>query len=238
MNNLITTKQFVFSSILNSINTIIWLFFFLTTLNPKTFLFLTSISGDLNSIYLFLCLLCDISNYCCKSSKLEPLNDFLRNKLSNVINPMSYLVTILFWALFFMGGMDDMNTLYMILFNIYEHIFISIFVIVDIIISNHKRHFFSKIVLFFIYLYLFLYGIICGVATFVYDSPPYPFLKKIKYYILIIYCISFIVIAFLCYLLHILIYIIKDKYTNKKIILVNENERINTYVNRESSISK
>ena len=234
MNNLVTKKQFICSLILNGSNTVIWLYFFITTLKPKTFLFLTSISGDLNSIYLLLCLTCDISNFCFKSAKLESLNDFLRNKFSNVINPMSYLVTILFWGLFFMGGMDDMDTLYYILFNIYEHIFITIFVILDIIIANHKRHYFSKIILLFLYLYLLVYGIICGLATFVYDNPPYPFLKKIKYYILIIYCIVFIFIMFLCYLLHLLIYKWKDKCENRGTVLVNESININS--NRKSSV--
>ena len=234
MNNLVTKKQFICSLILNGSNTVIWLYFFITTLKPKTFLFLTSISGDLNSIYLLLCLTCDISNFCFKSAKLESLNDFLRNKFSNVINPMSYLVTILFWGLFFMGGMDDMDTLYYILFNIYEHIFISIFVILDIIIANHKRHYFSKIVLLFLYLNLLVYGIICGLATFVYDNPPYPFLKKFKCYILIIYCIVFIFIMFLCYLLHLLIYKWKDKCENRGTVLVNESININS--NRKSSV--
>ena len=178
MENKITKNQFIFSVILNSFNTIIWLYFFITTLTPKTFIFLTSISGDLNCIYLLLCLICDITNYCFNSPKLDSLNDFLRNKLSHVINPMSYLVTILYWGLFLMGGMDNMDSLYYILFNIYEHTFITLFVILDIIIANHKRHYFSKIILFFIYLYLFLYGIIASISTFVYDSPPYPFLKR------------------------------------------------------------
>ena len=96
---------------------------------------------------------------------------------------MSYLVTILFWGLFFMGGMDDMDTMYYILFNIYEHIFITLFVILDIIVSQHERHYFSKLTLLFIYIYLILYGVVCGISTFVFDNPPYPFLKKIKLFI-------------------------------------------------------
>ena len=233
-NNLITKKQFISSLIINGLNTIIWLYFFISTLKPKTFLFLTSISGDFNSIYLLLCLICDISNYCFNSSKLDSLNNFLRNKLSNIINPISYLVTILFWGLFFMGGMDDMDTLYYILFNIYEHIFITIFVILDVIIANHKRHYFSLIILLFLYLYLFLYGIISGLATFVYDNPPYPFLKKIKSYILIIYCAVFIFMTFLCYLFHILIYKCKEKFNNRGTTLVNESIGVDSV--RKSSI--
>ena len=236
MEKVITKDQFIFSVILNGSNTIIWLYFFMTTLNPKTFIFLTSISGDLNSIYLLLCLICDISNYCFNSLKLESLNDFLRNKISHVINPMSYLVTILYWVLFLMGGMDDMDSLYYIFFNIYEHTFITLFAILDIIMANHKRHKFSKKIIFFIYLYLFLYGIIAGISTFVYDCPPYPFLKKIKYYVLIIYCSLFILIAFLCYLFHIFIYKMKDKNNNNGYIVVNESVGPNSDPNRQSSI--
>jgi len=236
MNNEITTKQLIFSIILNGSNTIIWLYFFITTLNPKTFLFLTSITGDLNCIYLFLCLICDISSYCSDGQKLYLLKEFLRNKLSHIINTMSYLVTILFWGLFLMGQMDDMDSLYSILFNIYEHIIITIFVILDIIIAEHKKHFFSKIILGFIYLYLFLYGIICGIATFVFDNAPYPFLKKIKYYVLIIYCIIFIFIAFLCYLFHIFLYKMKDKCTTKGEILLNERIQPSSVSNRETNV--
>ena len=235
MNNAITTKQFVGSLLLNGSNTIIWLYFFITTLKPKTFLFLTSINGDLNSIYLLLCLICDISNYCFSSVKLDCLKDFLRNKLSHIINTISYLVTILFWGLFLMGQMeDDMDTIYNIFFNIYEHIIITIIVILDIIIAEHQRHFFSKITLAFIYIYLFLYGIGCGIVTFVFDKAPYPFLQKLKYYIIIIYCINFIFIAFLCYLFHVFIYKMKDKCTNKGNILINE--RIEPDSNRETNI--
>lgn len=233
MDKPLTTKKFIFSCLINGTNTIIWLYFFITTLEPKTFLFLTSISGDLNSINLLLCLICDISNYCFKSSKLDSLNDFIRNKISNVINPISYLVTILFWCLYFMGRMEEMDTLYYILFNIYEHIFITIFVILDIIIADHTRHYFSKIILVFIYIYLVLYGIVCGLATFVFNNPPYPFLKKIKYYILIIYCIAFLIITFLCYLFHIFVYRMKEKCTHKENIILTE--KINSSSNREST---
>ena len=148
---------------------------------------------------------------------------------------MSYLVTILFWGLFFMGGMEDMDTLFYVLFNIYEHICITIFVILDIIIAKHERHYFSKVTLILIYLYLISYGIICGIATFVFDNPPYPFLKKIKYYVLIIYCIVFIFITFLCYLFHLFIYKMKYKCNNKGNILVNESIGPNSEQTRESS---
>ena len=235
MRKAITTKEFTLSCIFNGLNTIIWAYFFITTLTPKTFLFLTSISGDLNSIYLLLSLICDISYFCFNSEKLEILNNLLRNKVSNILNPMSYLVTILFWALFFMGGMDDMDTLYDIIFNVYEHIFITLFVILDIIVSHHERHYFSKLTLLFIYIYLILYGVVCGVSTFVFDNPPYPFLKKIKTYVLIIYCIIFIFVTFICYLFHIFIYKMKYKCMDKGIILVNESIGPNSSSSRPSS---
>ena len=228
MKHLITKKQIILSCLFNGSNTIIWLYFFITTLNPKTFLYLTSLSGDLNSIYLYLCLTCDISNYFFKSSKLNSLNNFIRNYFSHVINPISYFVTFLFWGLFLMGGMDEMNNLYDIFFNIYEHIFITIFIILDILIADHTKHIFSGIILGFIYIYLVFYGLLCGFSTFILDYPPYPFLQKIKKYILFIYCIIFIIIMFFCYYLHILIYKIKDKFVNRTSVLVNESIESNT----------
>ena len=102
MRNNITLKQFIISCIINVIN----FFYFLGydfTLNYRSLIFLTIITLDFNTIYLLLSFICDISLFIFKSQKLEPLNDFMRNKVCQVANPLSYAVTILFWSLALFG---------------------------------------------------------------------------------------------------------------------------------------
>ena len=61
--------------------------------------------------------ICDISLFVFKSTKLEVLNDFMRNKICHIANPISYIVTILFWSLALFGGMGDIvgNVLFLMI---------------------------------------------------------------------------------------------------------------------------
>ena len=102
-----TTKQFIISCIINVLNSIFYFFSYKVTFNYKGLIYLTILTLDFNCIYLFLSFICDISFFIFKSERLEKLNDFLRNKFCHVFNPLSYLVTILFWSLAAMGGMGD-----------------------------------------------------------------------------------------------------------------------------------
>ena len=226
MRNSISNKEFCLSLLFNGINTITWIsfttYYTIQGTELKTLIFLTMITWNFNSIYLLLCLICDISFYF-KSKKLEPLNDFLRNKFCNVINTMSFEVTVLYWALLFMGGMRNLTGFLDFLSNFYFHFLISVLVILDIFIANHRRHRFSYITLCFCYVYLVCYFIYGSVLTWVFDKPPYPFMKE-PYYIVIIYAAVFCVVLALCYLFLVSLYTIKYKYILK---IEGDEEEIN-----------
>ena len=217
MRESISLKQFIVSCIINVLNSFFYFLAYNVTLNYRFLVFLTILTLDFNSIYLFLSFICDISLFVFKSTKLEVLNDFMRNKICHIANPISYIVTILFWSLALFGGMGDIvgNVLFAVL-NIYAHLLITIFVIIDIFIAEHENHTFSKIILAIIYIYMILYGILCGVLTLKFDSPPYPFLKGISIWGLLAYYSVFLVVTFLCYLLHLFIFKIKFKYIVKE----------------------
>jgi len=213
----ITLSQFIVSCIINGLNSIFFFLFYGVTFDYRFLVFLTIITLDFNSIYLFLSFICDISLFIFKSTKLEVLNNFLRNKLCHVANPISYTVTVLFWGIAAFGGMGDIfaNFIFIIL-NVYAHLLISIFVIIDIFIADHDNHSFSPKILAIIIVYMILYGILCGILTIKFDNPPYPFLKGINIISLIgIYAI-FLIIVLLCYFFHILLFKIKFKYIIKE----------------------
>ena len=213
----ITLSQFIVSCIINGLNSFFYFLAYNVTLNYRFLIFLTIITLDFNSIYLFLSFICDISLFIFKSTKLEELNNFLRNKLCHVANPISYTVTVLFWGIAAFGGMGDIFAdLMFIILNVYAHLLITIFVIVDIFIAEHDNHSFSPTILVIIIIYMILYGILCGILTIKYDNPPYPFLKGINLLSLIgIYAI-FSLIFVSCYFFHILLFKIKFKYIIKE----------------------
>ena len=214
MRTSISNKEFCLSLLFNGINTITWIsfttYYSIKDMELGTFIYLTMITWNFNSIYLFLCLICDISFFF-KSKKLEPLNNFLRNKFCNVINTMSFEVTVLYWTLLLTGGMQDIVDFWDFLSNFYFHFLISILVILDIFNANHKRHRFTLITLCFCYVYLFCYIIIGSIATWVFDNPPYPFLVGIKFYMILIYGVAFCIVLLLCYSFLVSIYIFKYK---------------------------
>lgn len=232
MRDSLTKKQFIIACIINGLNTFFYFFGFPFVFNFHKLIFLTMITLDLNCIYLFLSFICDISLFIFKSDRLEKMNDILRNKISNVINPISYLVTILFWFLVIFGGIiNAFATAYKAIHSIYCHLIISIFLIIDIFIAEHKRHYFSWINLGIIFAYLIIYFIIACVATFKYDDPPYHFLESITFWPLLGCCILFSIIAILCYFFQILILKIKFVYILKiKDVPENYNEEINKVI--------
>ena len=213
----ITLSQFIVSCIINGLNSFFYFLAYNVTLNYRFLIFLTIITLDFNSIYLFLSFICDISLFIFKSTKLEELNNFLLYKLCHVANPISYTVTVLFWGIAAFGGMGDIFVdLMFIILNVYAHLLITIFVIVDIFIAEHDNHSFSPTILVIIIIYMILYGILCGILTIKYDNPPYPFLKGTNLLSLIgIYAI-FSLIFVSCYFFHILLFKIKFKYIIKE----------------------
>ncbi len=208
-----TTKQFIMSCIINILNAFFYFYGYEFTFNYQFLLFLTILTLDFNSIYLLLSFICDISFFIFKSTKLEALNTFLRDKFCHIFNPASYFVTILFWILAAMGGMGDIFfNARIIILNIHMHLLITIFVIIDIFFAEHQRHSFSWVYFGMIFGYIISYGIFCAILTLKFDSPPYPFLKGMPIWALIGCYAIFTIVCLLCYLLHILIFRIKYKY--------------------------
>ncbi len=216
-----TTIQFIISCIINVLNAFFYFYSYNFNLNYKFLIYLTVLTLDFNSIYLLLTFICDISFFICKSTAFEQLNTFLRDKYCHVFNPASYLVTILFWSLAVMGGMGNIfNNLDLIILNIYAHLLITIFVIIDIFFSEHQKHSFSWIYFGMIFGYIFSYGIFCAILTLKFNDPPYPFLKNMSIWAILGCYAIFSIVCFLCYLLH--IFIIKIKYKYK--IFIREEE--------------
>ena len=215
-----TTKQFIMSCIINILNAFFYFYGYEFTFDYHFLVFLTIITLDFNSIYLLLSFICDISFFIFKSTKLEALNTFLRDKFCHIFNPASYFVTILFWILAAMGGMGEIFiNAKIIILNIHMHLLITIFVIIDIFFAEHQRHFFSWVYFGMIFGYIISYGIFCAILTLQFDTPPYPFLKGMSIWVLIGCYAIFTIVCLLCYLLHILIFRIKYKY---KLFIIEE----------------
>lgn len=243
MRTTIGKNEFFFSLIFNGINTCFWTYYIYYSIKiPQVFIYLTYITYHLNSLYLFFSLLCDISLFFFNSTKLEYLNDFLRNKYGIVVRTMSIFVFFLYWTLKIVGGMPKLEGIINIIKSIYLHLFITIFVLIDLLSSNHSRHRFSFAYLGFCTLYFIFYIAICGVAIFIFNTPPYPFLENIQIKSLVIYGLVFFVVLIFCYYFQILLFEIKIKYIlktrldyNNKKLLPKENKR--RIENKEDDIS-
>ena len=226
----ITLWQFITTSAINIIDTILFFLTYEFTLTYHALKYLTNITLYFNSTYLFLAFICDISFFILKSQKLEGFNYFLRNKFCNIINPMSYLVSLLFWILVICGGIiGSFETSKDTLFSIYAHLLITIFIIVDLFIHEHEIHKFSLITFGFIFLYIFCYMIIIIIcrANNVYV---YEFIEDISVGGFIGYALLFIVLTFGAYLLHIFILQLKYKYIIKNKEKHDFNEEVNKII--------
>ena len=119
--------QFIITATTNVINTILFFIVHEFTLNYHSLKYLTSLTLYFNSTYLFLAFTCDVSFFIFSSNKLENFNYFLRYKFCNIINPISYLVFILFWILVAAGGIvDAFKTSLDTLFSIYATLFLNL----------------------------------------------------------------------------------------------------------------
>ncbi len=123
----------------------------------------------------------------------------MRNKFSIVVNTVSILVFFLYWSLKFSGGMRDLEGVLDTIKTIYLHLVITLFVIIDLFSANHDRHRFSLRFLAFETIYFLLYLADAGVATFVYNDPPYPFMETLNYTGLATYTVSFYLVLVFCY---------------------------------------
>jgi hypothetical protein len=226
----ITSFQLITTSLINVLNIILFFICYEFLFAKDSLKYLTNITLYFNTIYLFLSCICDIYLVFNKSIKLEKINYFLRYKLCNIINPISYLVFILFWILVASGGIIDafkspMDTLY----SIYSNFLINIFIFFDLFINAHDIHQFSWINLGFILLYIFCYLIIITICK-INNIYTYEFLENIGVEGSIGYGILFITCSIGCYFIHILILKMKYKYIIKNKEKRDFNDEINKII--------
>ena len=233
----ITLFQFIIISSINIADTILFFLSYEYIFTYHALKYLTNITLYFNTIYLFLSYICDISFFIIKSKKMEFLNYFLRYKVCNIINPMSYLVFLMFWILVAAGGiLGAFDSSKDSLFSIYANLLINIFLIIDLFISDHDIHKFSWITLGFILLYDFCYMIIIIVCR---DNNiyTYEFLQNISSWGLFGYGILFVGFSLGGYFIHILILQAKYKYIIKNKEKQDFNDEVNKII-QMSDLSK
>jgi len=123
MRESITTNQFLVTILLNILNTILVSIIYVKYYDgddDDVYIFFRVVVTPLiiNSIYLFINLICDFSLYVCKSIFLEKLNYYNRNFYCHICNPFSYTFVFIIPLVY---------------------IFVTIFVITDIIVHEHNK---------------------------------------------------------------------------------------------------
>ena len=235
----VTQKQLTISIIFNGGNTIIFfVYLYKIITNFSQLKYLTKLSFLTNSIYLLICLYCDVKIYYYnKNSNIdiealhynlmietqnpdkentydtfcEKLNDWNRNKFGVICNTFSYFITINFWILFSMGShyMKIGVGFWAAFDSIYLHLIITIIVIIDVFSSHRKMLVFS-------WLY---YGIIAGlficycifnyVDNYINFKKSNTYMNRSGFFLAFLFLLSLILLLF-CYLNH--IYLIRYKY--------------------------
>lgn len=231
MRDTISTTQFLFSVIINGINSlimiIITIFLFISG-NFKFFLFLTMWTYYLNSIYLLINLISDVALLCFHSQYLERLNHLNRNKFSPICNTLSYTIVTLFWLLLSLGKdwmVFEMNNPVLFMFNLYLHGLNMLFVIIDLFVADHDKIDFSWITLGFISLIFWLYALITGIGKVKFNFCPYVFVEKGTIGQLIVAAFAMYMFAVVGYRLH-LRFLEFKYYIKKKLGWSDENGEI------------
>ena len=215
----ISKKQFFFSLLFNTpIN--IAVVFFLIAIYPTgekpsiSFLLSENIFLFLNSIYIFLCFICDMTLAC--SNKLMSFNNLMRNKICHIINPLSYFQTIL---VIIESDMVFSHKLYYSEFiNLCKcigHILSILTLFIDIYVAEHEIPHFSSEHISIISIILIIYEIIYAIIiSFDKNNIIFSFLKKIDTLTYIFYCFLSMILILLFYLFHIYLFKYKEKYRN------------------------
>jgi hypothetical protein len=231
----ITINQLIISIVLFGGNTFLLFFYYLPELfsNFDLLNYLTHLSYYANSIYLLLCLVCDIFLYLDNkdenemsyrlmeeeednnSSKdnnikwFEQLNNWNRNKYGVVCNTFSFFVSISFWILFLLGEsyIRVSNTFYAMLSTINLHLIISILIIIDILCSK-REHKFSNEYFGIISLIFLIYCAYTGINKYYFNSNTYAFMNG-SFLFLIFYVVISFCILYVSYLLN--VYLINYK---------------------------
>lgn len=221
MRKSISKSEFYNSLIINGSNSILFFGFFLHIFYyPNNLIYCTWLSYLFNSFYLFISLICDINLYIFKSSNLEFINDFFRNKFSIPMNVVSYYVFFIYWVFYFTAGVNKIEGIFDFLKSFYHHILIMIIEIFDIFNSYHRYLKFSLKDLFICLITINLYGIELFVLIFHYNIPPYKFYENCDYMKFFVsgFIINILIVIF--YFFHLWLY--KLKFKNEKNVKLNE----------------
>ena len=228
MGKLYISKYKLISSIIfNGGNTFIFIILLKALLlNPGILKYLTYLSYCANSIFLFICLLCDIFIYFNNDNDpselnndyylieegdvkkdipwFEKLNNWNRNKYNLICNPFSFFVTFSFWILYFLGEsyIKVSAGLYPMVRTVYLHLIITILITIDIVISkrilisNNYKDSSTILNLFMIYC------IFIVIMKYYFNIMPYAFLKSSLLFLLCYMILSFILL-FICFELNV-----------------------------------
>ena len=243
---IISTKQLILSILLYGGNTIIFIYYLYSLIfNMRLLQYLTCLSYYANSIFLLLCLICDISLYINNSSlgsetdyKLieeegenksnnenlswaQQLNNWNRNKYGVICNTFSFFVSISFWILYFLGEeyIRVSNTFFGFLSSINLHLIISLLVIVDILVSKREHKFSDDYYSYISFIFLG-YCIITGIDKYMFNINPYAFMNGNLWFLILYVFLSF-VLLYVCYVFN--AYLINcRKEDDDEVILVIE----------------
>jgi hypothetical protein len=239
---MVQKSQLITSIIINGGNTFFLLYYIYDSyVHPIDLLHITRWSFFLNSIFTTICLICDIIIYHIEKeetsidmnynlmidkdinkkeknlmSRIKTLDDFNKNKYGIVCNTFCYFVSLGFLFLFFFEN-DIMQVSKSIknLFNcIYHHFIIQIIIIINVFISERKKHFFSWFYLNIIFAVYILYIIIICFEKYFLGINAYFFMRD-KTNLFLFFCFIFSsLFLFLCYLLN--MYIINFRSNKNK----------------------
>lgn len=231
----ISKKEFILSVLNNGLNTLLSIGFFIDGyFRYENWTWLTLLSYYINSLNFWVNLAADINLYIRKSSYLEPLNDYFRNEFAAWSNSLSFFVFIIFWVMYFLGGMDDIPNILRWIRTIYLHILVMVFQIMDVMYANHNRLRFKFKHVLILALCIFLYGIECYYLGFIVGKAPYPFLQGVSIKVFSAYCSGFLIVLIFCYLFNIFVYTIKYE----KILKIKDKDYYNNDLDLKSNKKK
>ena len=218
----LSLPQFIPICIIYLFNTVIYILF-LAHFELSHLYFLTTWTYWMNSIYLCVVLVCDVVYFFGWTQKLEKLQYFLRDSYCIVSMTFSYAVVILFWLLTFLGPdfMAAPNGTLETVLNFYLHGINTIFVIVDLFISEHKKIKFS--VKYFIIISV-IYWIYFGLGVYLkyeLNFNPYTFMVNASFGQLVTSSFIMYIMVFNAYQIHLFFIHIKYKY---KIFIALDNK--------------
>ena len=228
----ISKSQLITSIIFYGTNTIFFIYYLQELFfNLHLLKYLTCLSYYANSIFLLICLICDISIYKNNNSEelennyqliddekenknvnkdilwSEKLNNWNRNKYGIICNTFSFFVTISFWILYFLGDeyITVSDTFLGFLSTIYLHLIISILVIIDIAMSK-REHSFSWDYFGIISFIFAIYCIMTGINKYNFKSNTYAFMDSsflfLISYVLLLFFLLYVSYAFNVYLIN------------------------------------